>query len=31
MVFGENPPPAVAGAFESFGVVDGLWLGWRRG
>jgi hypothetical protein len=31
MVFGENPPPSVADAFESIGVVDGVWLGRRRG
>jgi hypothetical protein len=31
MVFGENPPPRVSGAFEPIGVVDGVWLGRRRG
>jgi hypothetical protein len=31
MVFGGSPPPWVADAFESIGVVDGVWLGRRRG
>ena len=31
MVFGEDPPPSITDIFESLGVVDGVWLGRRRG